>query len=498
MSYKADSIFKNQFFNFSMQILNLIFPLLAIPYTTRLFGPEVLGEVNFANSIVQYFMLIAAAGIPVYATREIAKSRDDASLVKKKFKEFTILQVVFTVLSLLAYIIMILFVPKIKENIYIYLFLGLQVLSNAFDFVWFLQGIEKYRYAAIATFISKLFNVILIFTLLKTRADYTIYAFIMGATILINAIIKMAFTLKLLKNFKEEQILEVDFNSVKSHIYAILVFFISNIATKVYTAMDQTMLGILDTTEAVGYYSMSIRLEKVILTFVTSISVVMIPRVSNSIKNNNISDVKKYIGMSINIVYLISIPAILGILAIGEEIIPIFLGEEFLQSISIFKMVSLLWVIIGLSNVFGMQIMIPYGKEKKFTMILSTAALVNFILNLFLIPRLSYFGAAYATIFAELLVTTWMYFEVKKLVGRIPEIFQVWKILLTSVAFYLVIKFVVKNMVSSSILIILISIPVAGIIYVLGLIILKEKLTLSVLSKIIDKISKKDELDYIS
>ena len=71
MSYKADSILKNQIFNFSMQILNILFPLIAIPYTTRLFGPEVLGEVNYANSIVQYFIMLAAAGIPVYATREI-------------------------------------------------------------------------------------------------------------------------------------------------------------------------------------------------------------------------------------------------------------------------------------------------------------------------------------------------------------------------------------------------------------------------------------------
>lgn len=143
MAYKADSIFKNQFFNFSMQILNLIFPLLAIPYTTRLFGPEILGEVNFANSIVQYFVLIAAAGIPVYATREIAKARDDASLLRKKFKEFTILQTVFTIVSLIAYIVIILFLPRLRANIYIYLFLGLQIFANAFDFVWFLQEIGR-------------------------------------------------------------------------------------------------------------------------------------------------------------------------------------------------------------------------------------------------------------------------------------------------------------------------------------------------------------------
>ena len=491
MGYKADSIFKNQFFNMTMQVLNLLFPILAIPYTTRLFGPEILGEVNFANSVVQYFILIASAGIPVYATREIAKARDDASLLRKKFKELAILQIVFTVFSLLIYAIVIVSIERFRNYMYVYIFLGLQVLSYAFNFVWFLQGIEKYRYAAISTFISKLINVILIFTLLKTREDFYIYAFIVGITLVINAAINMLCSIDLLKHFKSKEKLDINYNTVKSHVYSIMVFFLSDVAIKVYTAMDQTMLGVLDSSESVAYYSMSIRLEKVVVTLITSMAVVMIPRISNSIKNNKLEDVKKYVSMSINIVYLIAIPAIFGVLAIGEEIIPIFLGEEFLQSIGVFKLVSSLFIIIGLSNVFGMQIMIPYGKEKKFTIILSVAAVLNFIANLILIPKLSYYGATFATIFAELVVTVWMYFEVKKLIGKIPEVFNITKILVSSVAFYLVIKFGIKYVLTSNILIILTSIPLAGVIYIIGLIIMREPMIILGIDMIKDKIKIK-------
>lgn len=491
MSYKADSILKNQIFNFSIQILNIIFPLIAIPYTTRLFGPDILGEVNYANSIVQYFTMVAIAGIPVYATREIAKNRDDNNAIRKTFREIALLQVIFTTISLLAYLIFIFSLKSLRSNIYIYLFLGIQILSNAFNYIWFIQGIEKYRYAAMATFFSKFINVVLIFTLLKKREDYYIYAFIIGITTFINVFINMATSLNLLKNFKGNSKVEINRDNLKVHIYSILVFFLSDVAVKVYTAMDQTMLGILDSKESVGYYSMSIKLVKVLLSFVTSLAVVMIPRISNSIKNNRTDDAKRYIGMSTNLVYLIAIPAIFGILAIGEEVVTIYLGEEFLQSIGIFKVVSLNLIIIGLSNVFGMQVMIPYGKEKKFTMILSSAAVVNFVVNLILIPKLSYFGATYATILAELLVTVWMYFEVRKLVGDIPELFKPWKMLVPSVVFYLVIKFGVKSFVNSNISVILISIPLAGVIYGLGLILLKEKLTMNVLNKLFRKLSKK-------
>lgn len=490
MSYKADSILKNQIFNFSMQILNILFPLIAIPYTTRLFGPGVLGEVNYANSIVQYFVMLAAVGIPVYATREIARNRDDNNALRKTFKEITILQVTFTIISLIAYALLILSVENLRSNIYIYLFLGIQIFSNAFDFIWFIQGIEKYRYAAIATFLSKFINVALIFTLLRSREDYNIYAFIIGITTFINVFIRTIVSFNLLKNFKSTDKIEINYKNLKAHVYAILIFFLSDIAAKVYTAMDQTMLGILDNKESVGYYSMSIRLVKVLLTFVTSLAVVMLPRISNSIKNNRTDEVKRYIGMSINLVYLIAIPALFGILAIGEEVVKLYLGEEFLQSIGIFKLVSLNLIIIGLSNVFGLQVMIPYSKEKKFTIILSTAAIVNFVVNLILIPKLSYFGATYATLLAELLITVLMYFEVRKLVGDISEVFNPWKMIIPSVIFYLVIKLGVKTFVNSSISVILISVPLAGIIYGVGLILLKEELTINVIKKFLSKLNK--------
>ena len=330
----------------------------------------------------------------------------------------------------------------------------------------------------------------MIFTLLKKREDYYTYAFIIGITAFINVFINMTTSLRLLKNFESTNKININRENLKIHVYSILVFFLSDVAVKVYTAMDQTMLGILDSKESVGYYSMSIRLVKVLLTFVTSLAVVMIPRISNSIKNNRTEDAKRYIGMSTNLVYIIAIPAIFGILAIGEEVISIYLGKEFLQSVSIFKIVSINLIIIGLSNVFGMQVMIPYGKEKKFTIILTSAAVLNFVINLLLIPKYSYFGATYATLLAEFLVTVSMYFEVRKLVGDIPEVFRPWKMIIPSVVFYLVIKVVIKSFITTEIGIILISIPVAGIIYAIGLILLKEDLTMKVLNKILTKFKK--------
>lgn len=484
MKYKADSIITNHFFNIAMQVLGIICPLIAIPYTTRLFGPEIIGKVNYINSIVQYFILIASAGIPIYATREIARVRDNPNELRKNFYQISVVQILCTVISIILYIILVSVVDKTKSDTIIYIFLGLQILSNSFNMSWFMQGIEKYRYVAISNFIGRLLNVILIFVILKTKTDYIKYSFIIGITTVIINLINLIVSIKMLSLFKSDEKVNINLKSVNAHFSVLAIFFLTDVAAKIYTSLDQTMLGILSTTESVGYYSMSIRLVKAILAFITSIGIIIMPRIANSIKNNKMEDIKKYAKLSVKLVCILAIPAIFGILAIAEEIVLLYLGSEFLQSIVIFKAVSILLLLIGLSNVFGIQLMIPYQREKKYTVILAICALINFLINLILIPKYSYFGAAYATIISELVVVILTYRESKKLIGNIIDISSIIKYVIPSVVFYLVIKYVIKSFVTKPILIIVYSIPVAGIIYLVGLIVFKEDIVMYGMKKV--------------
>lgn len=483
MAYKADSIFKNHFFNLLMQVINILFPIITIPYITRILGPKNLGKINFANSIVQYFLLLASLGIPVYAVREIAKVRDNSEALKKRFYEIALIQLLLTIISLIIYYFFIFSINDLYKEKYIYIFLSLQIISNALDFTWFIKGIEKYRYATIAMFFSKIFNFILLLILLKERSQYHLYALIIGISYFVYIFTNLIITIILLKQFKTRKIEFIQTKNLKYHLSGLAIFFLSQVAIKIYTVMDQTMLGIFSTNEAVGYYSMSMKLVKVILTLITSMSIVMLPRISNYISNNQIEDVKKYVSLSIKMVYILAIPAIFGTIGIGSEIIEVFLGKEFIESIFIFKLASILLIVIGLSNIFGIQIMIPFGKEKKFTIILIFAAIINFILNILFIPKLSYFGATYATIIAELFVTISMFFEVKKLLGSINDLYKPWKYVISSCIASVSIV-LIKTYVSSNILIILTSIITFIIVYFIVLFIFKEDLVITAINKV--------------
>ncbi|MBD5408329.1 MAG: oligosaccharide flippase family protein [Treponema sp.] len=75
---KAASIKSNYIFNTFRTVLNLIVPLIVFPYISRVLGPESLGKVEFANSIVSYFVLFTALGIPTYGIRETARTRGES------------------------------------------------------------------------------------------------------------------------------------------------------------------------------------------------------------------------------------------------------------------------------------------------------------------------------------------------------------------------------------------------------------------------------------
>ena len=76
---------KNYFFNVILSISNILFPILTIPYASRILGPEGMGKVQFVNSFTQYFILLAALGIPIYGTREIAKLQNNKNEIKSLF-----------------------------------------------------------------------------------------------------------------------------------------------------------------------------------------------------------------------------------------------------------------------------------------------------------------------------------------------------------------------------------------------------------------------------
>ncbi|MDY4155735.1 MAG: oligosaccharide flippase family protein, partial [Bacilli bacterium] len=233
-------------------------------------------------------------------------------------------------------------------------------------------------------------------------------------------------------------------------------------------------------------YEQSEKIVKMAMTFITSIGTVMIPRNTNEIAKGNIGKVKANVITSSRLVWLIGIPMMLGLIVVSRNFVPWFFGEGYDKCSTLMMIFSPLVLFIGFSNVFGLQYMIPMGYDKKFTASLITGSLINIILNCIFIPIWWSIGAAIASIIAELFVTLMMIFILRKEIDFKAIIKSSIKYLIAGTIMFSV-ALTISYLVPSSIWFTLLLISVGMAVYVLSLILLKEKYTKIFIHKIFGK-----------
>lgn len=390
------NITKNYIYNLIYQILTIILPIITTPYLSRVLGADGIGIYGYTLSIVTYFTLIGALGISKYGQREIAYVQNDKENRSRVFWELNIIRI-FTI-SITLLIFWLAFCLK-GEYVTYYRILLLELIAVLLDITWFFQGIEDFKKVVIRNIIIKLISVILIFVLVKKSEDlikyFYIYAlsnFLGNGTLWIN--IK-----------KYVRMVKINFRDLKKHIKPMISLFIPQIATSIYTVLDKTILGILENNiSEVGYYEQSQKIIKIALTFVTTMSVVMLPRISNVYAKGETEKIKEYMEKSFNFNWFLSIPIIFGIIAISKNFVPWFYGSGYEKIIGLLIYTSPIILFIAFSTTIGSQYLISVKKQNVQTIAVGIGAIVNVILNFILIPKLKSVGAVIATVIAEFLI----------------------------------------------------------------------------------------------
>lgn len=473
------SIAKNYLYNLTYQILVIIIPLILAPYLARILGPENLGIYGYTLSISAYFVLFGTLGLTMYGKREIAYVQDDKKQVSKKFYEIVIIKVIFMIISMIAFYIF--FANSNSDYSLYYKILLIELFASMIDISWFFEGLELFKKTILRNIIIKLITVISIFAFVRTNQHLNIYIIIYAVSILLG---NLSLWVSLPKYINRINLKEI--NLVK-HIKPTIALFIPQIAIQLYTVVDRTMIGLMMPNKAeVGFYDQSQKLIAVLLTIVTALGSVMLPRVSNDFAKGNYDSIKNYLNKSFRFVYLLALPFIFGIIAVSKYFIPLYLGENYTPVVTLISILSLIILFIGMSNVIGIQYLLPTKKQKQFTISVFSGAIVNLIFNLILIPIMGTVGACVATILAEASVLlTQMYF--------VKDTFRIWDVIkniknyiLASGIMYLVIEIINKFIISDvkHIYICAIDALIGIIVYGGILLVLKDKLVIYIIEKV--------------
>lgn len=415
------NIKKNYLYNLLYQILTLITPLITTPYVSRVLGAEAIGEYSYSYSIVYYFMLAAILGTATYAEREISFYQDDIIKRSARFWDLFFLRCITSSICMVAYVLSVGFICKDKIMAII---VSLNIISVAFDTVWLFQGMEEFGRITLRNAIIKVMTVALIFILVHNEGDIYRYATIMSISPVISAASLLPFIHEYVNKPELAQI--HPFTDFKN----IIQLFIPTIAISIYTVLDVTMLGIFTTTKVEnGYYEQATKLSKTALTVVTSLGTVMIPRISYFFEKKQTRLINEYMLKSYQFALLLGLPICFGLIGISDNLVPWFYGDGYDKVSILLKVSGLLVIAIGLSNITGLQYLVPTKQQNKLTKSVCTGALVNVVFNAILIPRWYSVGAAIASVIAEFSVTFVQFvyvkdqFDLKQIVKLVPRYF---------------------------------------------------------------------------
>lgn len=477
MENKQKSLKLNFVMNAALTLSSIIFPIITFPYVSRILMPSGTGRVTFATSLISYFNIFAQLGIPTYGIRACAQVRDDKAKLSKTVHELLIINLIMSFFTYIFLGVALATVPRLFEDRILYIIISSTILLNVIGMEWLYKGLEKYSYITIRSVIFKFIALIAMFVFVHKKEDYVIYGAISIFAASASNILNIIHARKYI-NFSF-----IGHYDLRKHMKAVLVFFAMSCATTIYTNLDTVMLGFMKSDIDVGYYNAAVKIKVILVQVVASLGGVLLPRCSYYVEKEMWADFKRICSKALNFVVVIAFPLSVYFILYARDAIMFLSGTEYLGAISPMKIIMPTLLFIGMTNILGLQILVPLGKEKTVLYSEIAGAITDLLLNVVLIPKFGASGAAMGTLVAEFVVLIVQCVALKKQLLDIIIKIRYWKIIIATVV-SAIISMLVFYLKLGCFLNLVISAIVFGTIYLLVLLLLKEKMAKEIITSL--------------
>ena len=414
----------NAFLNGFKSVLGILFPLITLPYATRILKVDNMGKVNFSYSIINYFLLIAGLGISSYATREGAKIRNNKVKFEKFSNEVFSINIISTFISYVLLIVTYFSISKLHFYTGLLVIQSFNIIFTTIGLNWVFQVYEDYVYITIRTLFIQIVSLLLLFLLVHKTDDYYLYAAI---TVIANGGANIYNFIYARKYCKLRLVINKD---MITHLIPILVFFASNIAVLIYVDSDTTMLGLMcggDSDYYVGLYSIAVKVYTILKTLISSVTIVALPRLTYYFAQKQENDFKNSLGQMMNYLFVIMLPICVGLYVSSDEIVYILGGQDYLPASMTLRILSISLVFSSIGMTFTNVILLPMNMEKNVLLATGVSAGANIIMNFFLIGLFKQNGAAIATVCSEIVVCVILFLSAVKKVKVILNVSDILK-----------------------------------------------------------------------
>lgn len=394
----SPSIKKNFIYKSILTLSTYLINLMIFPYVSRVLGVEYVGLVNFVDNTVNYFLLFVTMGMSILGIREIAAVKNDYQRKSQVFSNLMGMNIVFTLFTLIVYLICIAVVPKFNQYEELFYIGAGKILFSAFLIEWFFTGIENFHYITLRSLFIKCIYIISILFLIKSPADYRLYFILTVGVVVINALINTVYVYRFI-DFQFKDLFSTRFyrQNCMLGLYAIM--------TSMYLTFNVMYLGLVSDNVEVGYYTTAFKLYYVILGLFSAFTNVMLPRMSALISEGEGQRFHELIGRSFMVITMFSIPMIACSIALAPQMIFILAGAGYEGAILPMRIIMPAILFVGIAQVLAIQVLIPMKKDKILLKASVIGALVALLVNLTVVYRLESVGSALVLVASETVVT---------------------------------------------------------------------------------------------
>lgn len=395
----ANKIFKNANWLVGQQIFSMVLGVFVIAVVTRYFGPEKFGQFNYALAFVGLFTAISTLGMETLTVRAIVDDDyDEGTILCTSF----FLRLVGGVLLTGLAVAIIKFIETSDQNLHILvLIMSLTMVFRSFEVIeYWIQAYQKAKLSSlirmciyIVTASLKVGMVIFKGTLITYALIYMLDAMIIGIALLI-----AYFRVR-----EKVSPWRVSFAYAKNLLSQSWYLILSGLIVTLYMRVDQVMLGaMLPDKIELGIYSAAVRVAEmwyfVPMAIITSFKPVIM-------RNKSIDEYSYK--TSVQALYTIVAWSGIGfgilILLFSKPIIGMLYGTEYLKAASILSISVWAGTFAMLGSARSVWL-ICEGLQKYSVVYISIGFVTNIALNFLLIPSYGGYGAAVATLVAQIVV----------------------------------------------------------------------------------------------
>ncbi|MBK5074425.1 flippase [Budviciaceae bacterium CWB-B4] len=405
---KISGLNKNILYLALVQGSGYILPLLTFPYLVRILGPELFGVLGFCQASIQYLVLITDYGFNLSATQQVAKFKNDKIELARIFWSVIWSKLFLSIIAFFILFIVCFFVEKYNAYWFVLIAFTPLIFGNIIYPIWLFQGMEKMKWISICSILSRFLLIPFTFIFVQSPGDIWLAALIQGSVNLIAGLLSVYLIIKY--NWIEGFFFEIQY--IKKCLFDGWHVFISTSAISLYTISTVVILGFISNPASVGYFNAANTIRNAVQSVITPINQAIYPRI-NALYSNDYDNVLSLIRKTLLIVGSVSLFFSIILFVFTDLIVVYGLGEQYKNSISVLRWMSFLPFIVGLSSVFGVQILLTHGYKKQFSAILLISGAINVIIIFPLSMVYSADGAAISILITELFVTISMFLFLK-------------------------------------------------------------------------------------